>query len=208
MRNRPEIGDVGAGDEQYQTDDSEQHEKRLTHRAGEELAERNKLNSVAGALGVLLMDALHNAGNVGLCLRQRHTRLETANDIEVVVFAVGAEFAFPIGEGAEDFRNNVDGIDPELNVVAVAEAVGKDSDNLHGLIVEGDGFADDDAFAAEMALPEAVSKDGDARGAEGPICREKGAPENRLHAQKRENRRRSHHGWDALGRAETGEIEA
>jgi len=180
----------------------------LTHRAGEELAERNELHSMAGACGVLLVDAAHDAGNVGLRLRKRDAGLETADDIEIVRFAVSANFALPVGEGAKDFRNNVDGVDPELNVVAIAEAGGKDSDDLHGLIIEGDGFADDRAVASEMALPEAVSEYCDARGAESSFGREKDAPENGLNAEKRENGSRSDHSWDPFGRAESSEIEA
>jgi hypothetical protein len=118
---------------------------------------------MASACGVLLVDAVHDPGNVGLRLRKRDTGLETTNDIEIVRFAVSANFALPVGEGAEDFGNYVDGVDPKLNVVAIAEAGGKNSDDLYGLIVEGDGFADDRAVASEMALPEAVSEYCDTR---------------------------------------------
>jgi hypothetical protein len=76
---------------------------------------------VAGGFGMLLADAVHDAGNIGLCLGERNSRLETANDVEVMVFAISAEFAFPIGGGAEDFGNDIDGVDPELDVAAIAE---------------------------------------------------------------------------------------
>ena len=118
----------------------------------------------------MLTDAAHDGGDVGLGLRERDTGLQAADYAEVVIFAVGAEFAFPVGGCAEDFRNRIDGIDPELDVAAVAEAGGKDADELYGLIVEADGFADDGVVAAEMALPEPVGQDGDARGAEGSFC--------------------------------------
>jgi len=156
---------------------------------------------------MLLTDAVHDAGNVGLCLRKRNAGLEATNDIEVVVFAVRAELALPIGEGAKDFRNGIDRIDPELDVIAVAETRGKDSNDLHGLIIKVDGFADDGAVAAKVALPETVSEDGDARGAENSFGGEKGAPEYWFNAEERENGRRSNHGRDAFGRASAGKIE-
>ena len=203
-----EIGDVGAGDQKYQADDPEQDEQRLTHRASEQFAEWNELDRVAGGFSMLLADAVHDAGNIGLCLGERNSRLETANDVEVMVFAISAEFAFPIGGGAEDFGNDIDGVDPELDVAAIAETGGKDSDDLHGLIVEGDGFADDGGVAAEVALPETVGDDCDARGAEGSLEREKGAAENWLDSEKGENGSRRDHRRDAFGGAYAGEVEA
>src|SRR5215831_18001763 len=100
-------------------------------------------------------------------------------------FAVGAELALPVGAGTEDFGNGVDRVDPQLNPVAIAEAGGQNPDDGNGLVVEGDGFADDGEVAAEMALPEAIGKDRDARGAESSVGREKGAPEDRLNAKQR-----------------------
>src|SRR4030095_10210882 len=80
---KEKIGNVGAGDQEYQTNDAEQDEECLTHRASEQLAQRNELYSVASGLGVLLADAVHNAGNVGLCLGKGDTGLEAADDVQV-----------------------------------------------------------------------------------------------------------------------------
>ena len=91
--------------------------------------------------------------------RERDAGLEAADDVQVVGFAVGADIALPVRKGAKDFGNDVNRIDPELNVrAAVAEVGGQDADDLHGLVVESEGPANDGAVARKVALPEAVSE--------------------------------------------------
>lgn len=105
------IGNVGAGDEKDQADNAEENEKGLAHWVGEDFTKGNELDRVAGGDHVLLVDVVHDAEDVGLGLGDRYARPEAADDIEVVRLAIGAELALPVGEGVEDFRNDVDRID-------------------------------------------------------------------------------------------------
>src|SRR5713226_1978155 len=100
----------------------------------------------------------------GYCWCRRAAGLEAADDVEIVGFAVGADISLPLGKGAEDFGNDVDGIDPELNVRSAVPEVGReDADDLHGLVVESERAANDGAVAGKVALPEAVGEQCPAR---------------------------------------------
>ncbi|SRR6266480_1116588 len=99
---------------------------------------------------------------------KRDAGLEAADNGEVMGFAIGADISLPLGKGAEDFRDDVNRIDPELNVCTVImEVGGQDADDLHGLVVESEGLANDGAVVGKVALPEAV---GEKRGSRDVLC--------------------------------------
>src|SRR6267143_269968 len=159
-----QIRDIGASNQQDEADDGEQYHEGLAHRPGRELTQRNQLYIVARGDGILLVQARNDGVDIALCLRERDAGLEAADDVQIVGFAVAADISLPVGKGAEDLGNDVNRIDPELNVrAAVPEVGGEDADDLHGLVVESEGAANDGAVAGKVALPEAVGEQRAAR---------------------------------------------
>ena len=135
-----QVGDIGASDQQDESDDAEQYHEGLAHRPGRKLAKRNQKHIVARGDGILLVQARNDGVDIALRLRERDAVLEAADDVQIVGFAVGADISLPVGKGAENFRDNVNRIDPDLNVrAAVAQVGGQDADDLHGLVVERRG---------------------------------------------------------------------
>jgi hypothetical protein len=203
------MGDIRTSDQQDEADNAEQHDEGLVHGSGRQLAQRNQLYIVARGDGILLMQTSNDGVDIALRLREGDAGLEAADNVEIVDFAIGAYVSLPVGKGTEDFWDDVNGIDPELNIRADKAKVGREySDDLHGLFVESEGAANRVAVAGKVALPEAVSEERTARRVESAFLRNKVAAENRVNTQKGKDVGCGDHPRNSLGSPLSGEIEA
>src|SRR5215471_6811322 len=122
-------------------------------------------------------------------------------------FAVGAQLSLPVCRSGEHLGDDVDRVDPNLNVPAVAKIGRENTNDSDRLTVQNHVLTHNVGVAAEMALPKAISQQSDTRGAKLSLGFYECAPQNRLNSKYGENVWRSHHSGDALGLTSSGKVE-
>ena len=101
--------------------------------------------------GVLLLEARGDGGEVGFCLVDCDLRLETRDDLVVVIAADGA-----VGVGPTEGN-------PGFGEIGHAEFFGHDADDGVALRIDGDVAADDAGVGGETIAPELVAEENGAR---------------------------------------------
>ena len=146
-----QIRHVQAGDEQHATGGREQHVKRLLEVAHHVLEER----AAAGALmdkwivGVCIVQALRDDGEIGGGLFRVHSRLQSTNGEEGVVVEHGHE-----GCGGVMVERS-----PQFGAcIGKGEPCGHDADDGVRFGVDVDGSIDDGGVGGKAALPEVPTK--------------------------------------------------
>ena len=117
-----EIGDIGAGDEQDESNGTKENEQRSAHIANHLLAQGNHRGAPALVVfGILLFEPRGDGAEIRLSLDNVHTRLEPGNNRVIVIAAHGAVL---IGPGERD---------PDLGKTGKAKRFGHDSGDHGGL---------------------------------------------------------------------------
>src|SRR5262249_26316156 len=168
-----QVRNIGAGDEQHESDQPLQDDQRalepgpkkgLAARRGnqggaasqETVLQFGKLHEEVGFDLLFLALAIEHLDG-GLRLRDADTGLETAEEIEPRVPLV---FEIVAGRGENGFhRNGSPDVGGESDIGAF-EAGGGNADHGEGEAVEANGGADDAWLAAETVLPEIILENG------------------------------------------------
>src|SRR6185437_8608528 len=146
-------GNVEAGDEEQKNRAGEQNEKQRAKIAGDEFGEGHYQSALSlVGLRVLLLKVARDGAGVGEGCGNGDAILQAGEGRKRAAGAV-------VFAGAEVMNRN-----PELGRTgSELEAAGKDTDDRIGVVVEGDGLAEDVGPSAEVVLPGRVGQHDGAR---------------------------------------------
>ena len=192
-----QVRDVGARDEQDETDGADENDERRAQPGGH-LARKG--SDVHGAFRVLLRmlerEPPADAVEVRPSLLERHARRHAAEGLQVLAAVAGLRKAEVVADGGpEPRRLVVAGRDQGL------EIRGKDADDAVAVPVHPDDAAHDRRVRAEALAPEPVAQNDDAPGVRAVVLRTEILAERRTHAQHREVIRAHAHRGKELGDA-------
>ncbi len=187
-----EVGEVGAGDEQYEAGEAQQHPgDALAERVEERAVQRHGGAAQAGVgFRILLRLRGDHGRELGVDPRRRHAGGEAPDELERAVVA-------PLDLVAGEVERA-----PERRAVperAVVEDRRHDADDRDDGAVEPEGAADDIAGAGVALLPEAVAEQDDVGAARLELLGGEGAAEQRRDAEGGEEIRGHGGGAEALG---------
>ena len=143
---------IGAGDQEHETHSAQEQHQCRTNVAHDGVLQPGQQNAQAGALRYLAAKLARNHRKIGLCLRQRETRLQPAEDIQEMVASRRHIIAGRVGNGRPYFRAGAWKL----------ERGGHHAYDGIGFLIELDGAADHGAIAAEAPAPQVLAQDSDA----------------------------------------------
>ena len=164
---------IGAGDQEHETHSAQEQHQCRTNVAHDGVLQPGQQNAQAGALRYLAAKLARNHRKIGLCLRQRETRLQPAEDIQEMVASRRHIIAGRVGNGRPYFRAGAWKL----------ERGGHHAYDGIGFLIELDGAADHGAIAAEAPAPQVLAQDSDAVPAPFLSARRKQRAEQRLNSQ-------------------------
>ena len=142
------MSDIGACDEQNESDCAKQHEQRRLNFADDLLFQGRDFD-IAICAGILLFEARRDSGNFRLSLRECDTGPEARENSEAVAAAIVNAVAQYIGRPQFRVRG------PERGKLKFTR---HDSDDGEGRAVEQQRLAKGIAVAAETPLPQAIAQ--------------------------------------------------
>lgn len=192
------IGDVGAGDEENESDSAEKDVESRPNILNDLVVQADCESAEVGVIGgILRFQALGDGGEFDAGLVKRGSGLEASDgDDAGMPVAVVGKSPGPRLEGNHD-----------INGLEELEIGRKDAGDGVGKIVESDGPADGVMRAAELALPEAVGEKDDGRASGAIFFGKESVSFERSDAEEREKIRAGHLSCEALRLARAGESE-
>ncbi len=152
-----QAGHVGARDEQHEADRTKQDEQRAAHVADDALAEWLEEDPAAAAgFREPARNVAGDRAQVRGRLRERHSRFEPGDCVEVPDVACFEEFALHVERGQ---RNRPRREHPRLGASRVIEAVRHDADDGVRHTVQAGALADRLWACAEVLAPELLAED-------------------------------------------------
>ena len=145
-----QVGDVGAGDQQHETDGAEQNQQRARDIADDLLVHRHQPHAEPCIGRILAFEPRGDPIHVRLRGAARDARAQAADDRQ-------PERAARLHQLREPFRGCK--WRPELRFLGVGEAFRHDADHLVRHAVEHHRAPDDSGIAAKSPLPEPVRED-------------------------------------------------
>ena len=175
------IGDIGARDEQYETDGTEQNEQGRFHLADEKIAQRDHADGpTVVVFGILFCETVGDRVELSVRLIESDARLDATSQSKPMASAT----LEPTPE-----KRIINDRNPYLAALLhlrKAEVGRHDADDGERALVERDGGAGDVGVGTERAAPKVFAEDDDGSGAGFSVVGHKGTPENRLNLKCRE----------------------
>ena len=197
-----ERGDVGARDEQHESDCAEQRVERRLERTDQRGHEEPRLGDGVGVepRAELLAVAARDRQQLLLRVRERHAGLQSRDGLRVA--CAGLHLRRREAADLEDARRE------HLHLTERrAHARRHDADDFPRLAVERDRLADQRGAAAESRLPDLVAQDAHRRSVRRVFVLVKVAAERRQDAERRQERRAHAQAVQLLGIAVAGQRE-
>src|SRR6516162_2634139 len=180
-------GNVGAGQQEQNRRESQQHWNNLVEIAVDaegrapEGVERNLVRTIPVILREPLGDSPHEQVELCLCLILRDTRVKLSKHVQPENAAIGGTVRTPPNVTIHRERNPQVGAEAGF---AAGEIPRGYTNNGVGMAIDLNHFADDLRITREMVLPDGVTEDDHCSpGTRRSFFRKKSAAQNRVHAE-------------------------